>query len=351
MSRDTPDLSMISFRTEILFKGKPYGTPLYLISDALQLSSAFEKRCRRNFSSVSLKSRELRKRTLEVTGFRDINGKTKLRNALIHPSTIETEADRTNCTLHEINAMRALYYICLAENFSNLNTIECTFQMLNGIAKYYTARKENVESAWSFLSSPELHSATKLTEFRDRAIAAELHDLDGFLPYYEIFTDFSRSNVGLLSEQEDHVRSYGGQASNASVRYWQRNSFANDLRQLFWDYCRLLPTSGVRELLVELKTPELRNIILDLLDHQLQDKLHDSFPLICTRESSVRWQTNNWETAEYLSLYSDLMAMKTYHVCPMCGSVFEVPTRYKTKVYCDRHTHTQIQYFNRKRLK
>ena len=75
--------------------------------------------------------------------------------------------------------------------------------------------------------------------------------------------------------------------------------------------------------------------------------LADTRPKLCTKEASIRWEAYSLDSAEYLSLYSELIQRKKYRICQICGNLFELSGRYKTKVYCDLHNANQIQYFNR----
>ena len=373
------DISTVVYETEIIYHGKKYTDPLYNITDdktfedSLELVLGYQVNVMSHPTSVCL--HEVRN---IISNHRLSSLPQDLMSfeyAVIHPQHFETTLDRAYNVRNELLSMRALYYACLDVDNSNYSDLGFLFHVLSLVNQYYTNHKISVESVWSFvplqmlpsLTETPLHPAYeglyKISEMRSKHITDCLKNLAALEPLCSVFTGFLNKYEVLLRQHEyrfngkfngnQKTSRTGYQKQDAPsmsciLHFWQSKPFAPELRELFWDYCQSLPSSDVQIILLQLDTKALAELILDALDRQLEDRLRSSVPTICTKRASVRWTTNNLETAEYLYLYSELVQRKKYRICPICGSLFALTAKYMSKRYCDRHDANQIQYYRRK---
>ena len=359
------DVSTVAYKAEVLYKGEKYDEPLFKIVDQALFEATFEKRFGKPVHQRSNRSSTYCSELIRLNRyFRERYSEFEdLKADIMSPLRYETELDRALCFKDEINAMRDLYYACLDCETSDRTDTEQIFQLLFLSAHYYSKCKVNVESAWSFFSANVLDHPL-VAKQKKRAISKYLSGISGIYSLGTIYNDFSQRNEGILHQYE--YRFNGKFNANTNIEaplkenppkrsarmncylyYWQNQKFSSDLRGLFWNYCRTLPPSEIQEILFNRKTKELSELILDVLDRRLESALEDTRPQLCTKDATVRWEAGSLEAAEYISLYCELVQRKKYRICPICGSLFELSGRYKTKVYCDLHNANQIQYFNR----
>lgn len=368
MAREEQNLdpSTVVFKTEIMYGGKKYEEPLYKISDRDLFTSKFKKRSGRRPGQMCHQlwalsyNIQLMIRSIDLVD----SGldRTKLEHEIRHPRQIKTELDNAFFIQTEINAMRALYYACLDWDESPNTEIEQMFQLLFLSTQYYSACRERVVSDWNCVSSYVMEIPQVLQRM-DHDIESYLSPIADLEFLYSVYTDFHQQYEETLRAHEHRFNEkfnsntktarngvLDEEAPNMScyIYFWQSKKFSEELRGLFWYFCQHLPTSDMQATLFNMDVRELVTQILNALDKQLEEKLKESRPTICTIDTSVRWQANSLEAAEYLCLYSDLVHRKKYRICPICGALFELTAKYKSKLYCDLHDANQIQYYRRK---
>ncbi len=352
MARNNQDASGVSFTAEILFNGKPYTDPLFLVSSEKEFISALSERLPKGrYQGLSKRLNSILSSRYFSTKIRRATGEQAMER-LLYLLDCETELQHYRCVSAKITAMRALYYTCLDTEPADSSDIETVFQLLYQAARYYGSAKSNIESLWSFARSQKLIAIPEIAKKRDQSINNSLHKLKVFEDIGLIYHGFVDLNAEKTKQFEYVFRQHHTEKYRQScVRFWNNKDFSSELKELFWDYCRKLPDSEIKQILQKRNVRALKDLILDSLDEHLQYSLEGSKPAICTKNGTVKWMAKTLETAEYLCLYTDLIKNKKYRVCPMCGSIFEVDPRYHTKIYCSAHTPSQIQYFNRKRNK
>lgn len=350
MARKNQDASSVSFKAEILFDGKPYSKPLFLITEeedyAVALSAWLSSG---DCYAVSMRVVNTIKHIRSLyRNMKPVSYQTW--KDFLQSGECETELKHFCYVSDEINAMRALYYTCLDKADPDCPDIETVFQILYQVKRYYDSISLNVKSMWSFAQSKDM--IAQWSSFMEREIRYHMRGFIDFKYICDIFCDFIETNIEEINNYEyifrqhhtdKYVRSY--------VNFWKNRAFSMELRELFWNYCRQMPDSQIKAMLFKRDVSALKKYVLDLLDRQLQRHLEGSRPSICTKDGSLTWNATSLESAEYLCLFSDLIKKKKYRVCTICGAIFEVDPRYQAKIYCSMHTPSQIQYFNRKRKK
>lgn len=86
--------------------------------------------------------------------------------------------------------------------------------------------------------------------------------------------------------------------------------------------------------------------ILSQMDIVTNQRLDDARLIIDSIEKKQIWICDNWNTAIFLWLYTDLIMGKEYRQCAMCGRLFPIGKQ-PNKKYCDLHDGAAIDYFNR----
>ena len=359
---DIPDKSAVVYETVVIYKGEKYTDPLFLKEGKGEFTKAFEQRFGKPILDRSERSRnrsDMMRTILQHT--RNLSVFAEYQNEIMHPQRYETDLDRVLCFKSEINAMRALYYACLDLDANELPRIEQIIELLFLVEQYYSKCQRNIESEWLYFS-PDVLEQPPIARQKSQAVAKYLSNLSSLEPLRDTYVGFLHKYRVVLEPHEYYFNEKfntnveppkEGQSSNqpamqCCLHFWQRPKFADELRKLLWDYYRGLPHSDIQDIILNEDIKILSELILDTLDGRLEDVLRESRPTICTKHASVRWQADSLESAEYLALYSDLVQRKQYRICRICGALFEVPTRYKTKLYCDRHNANQKQYHNRK---
>ena len=356
------DVSTVVFETEILYNGEKYDKPLYKEIGAEEFAAAFENRFEKPIHKRSNRSRirsDLIRMALQHSHNYSIF--EELKDEIMDPQRYETELDRAICFRDEINAMRELYYACLDCGASEQPEIEQVFQLLFLSEHYYSRCKANVESEWSYFSSRVLEQA-QIARQKEKAVEKYLSNLSGIKPMCTIYDDFCQTNEETIYQYEyrfndkfnTNIESFPKELPlkqstkmNCYLYFWQNQKFSSELRALFWNYCRTLPPTDIQDILFHRNIKAFSELILDVLDRRLEEALENTKPKLCTKDATIRWEANYLVTAEYLSLYRELVQRKKYRICPICGSLFELSGRYKTKAYCDLHNANQIQYYNR----
>lgn len=338
------DMSAVSFRAVIRYKGTDYITPLYEIEDEKTFKETLSIRLGQPCNRMSVRAlfhiRRMEKQVHKLA--------PELSDDLLayfrHPINYETELVRYRCVQRVINTMKALYYTCLNKH-EDTSDLELIFQIFECSLQYYDARKKSEESEWSF--ADELSEIPDIATHKNEVIEHALKDLSPINQLCDVYSAFYLKNKAILDKNEHRFRVKKEKPNERyCVHYWQNPTFREELRKLFWDYCRQLPKNELHHMLLKRDTASLIKYVLDCLDKQLSESLGQSSPTICTSEATVIWSTGHLETAEYLHLYSDLIQRKKFRRCPICGALFAVPEKYgKQKKYCGKHSPHQIQYF------
>ena len=360
MSREYPKESDILFRTQVLLNEEPYDSPLYLLEseeDVLaRLSSILGEKASK---TPSFRYRHFKEHiSFHIGTLGDLSERQSEAFRLALRNAFESRLDEALYQLKELNAMRSLYYACLylSEQYSDIQQI---FRILFSASNYYATRDCYVNTYLSIFPA-DITSIQSINKFLLHHRVLELQGFSAFRQLSDIYQGFISENEQVLSTYEYSFRKFSSRLTKGSseqigrkntLHFWENEEFQNELRKLFWDYSRRLPSSELKDILFRRDVQQLRGMVLDSLDQKLQKILKNSEPSLCTQDASVRWNTHHWETAEYLFLFSELMQGKIYHVCPICGHLFPVDPKYRSKRYCNRHTKNQIQYYNRIRVK
>lgn len=348
MDNFNSDMPSVGFRSVINMNGKEYESPLYkkeIVKDsdlvALGVSNK-KKSSHSQFLIARVRSFGLGLEEQIRSCFRE--------NAI-------TEAEDIKHTLTIINAMRATYYSCdcLSPVQRRHNEIRIIFSTLSRASTFRAVFRDAKNAELEFIDAfLEEHVSESVERFRNRQLEELETELSAF-SIVDVFDDFDKEFGEEYKAKYGYAFPYSHKRDDNTiernvVNYWENEtchkSLREDFRKFVDHYEKLNPKC--RLALYDLDVTGIQDIILDALDEVLQDNITwTSFPRISSRNSFVTWEAKDVKTAEYLSLYADLMSGRAHRVCPICGAIFALDGRSNKKLYCDKHTRNEIDYYNR----
>ena len=348
------DVPSVGFRSVINLNGKEYEFPLYKKeivkeSDLSDLGMRVRQKSSHSYFLFNHVLHPVLRDEMEPEinkQFRDCFRKKAI-----------TQAEDIKYELKIINAMRATYYscYCFSQEQHGRSKVQIIFNTLSKVSMFRKVFRSAKNAEIGFISSYlESHDSDSLERFRTEYLKSEEKRLAAF-SITDVFDDFDREYGEKYKAEYGYAFPYSHKRDDNTierniVNYWENETCHNALREDFWSFVGNYESldEKCRSALLSLNVTEVQNIILDALDEFLENNITGtSSPRISSRNSFVSWEAKDVKTAEYLSLYADLMSGRPHRACQLCGAIFELDGRSKKKLYCDKHTRNEIDYYNR----